>query len=386
MNYFTENDMTVLQKTEALDKLAQNIAGYSMRLCAGETLSLCAGVESAPLAQALSRACAARGAVCQTYYYDERTICDTLLTIAAQKQGKADAVQRLMEGVDYWFDRADAVCLLRCKNFENPYEGVDDETMGLFMQHYGAIYRRMTGKKWVVLDYPTQLQAQKAGMTFEEFFQFSMAGSLADYAAMHEAALPLKRRMDAADRVHIQATGTDLIFSKKGINTIMGTGENSYIDGELYTAPVMDSVNGVLTYTIPASYMGQTFDGICLTFENGEIIRATCKAGNPEDLWRILHTDPGACFIGEFALGINAAVRRPIGDTHYDEKIFGSFHFTPGQCYREAPNGNDSAIHWDIVCPLAPQYGGGEIWFDGELIVKDGLFVPEDLCALNPQE
>lgn len=375
------------QKIEALQRLAQSIAGYSMHLSAGETVCICAGVEASPLANALAQSCEALGVICHTYYYDEQTVCDTLKTISAQTgKNKADAVHRFMDGVDYWFEEADAVCLMRCKNADNPYEGVDGETMGAFMQHYGALYRKMTGKKWVVLDYPTKLQAEKAGMTLEAFFLFSMAGSLADYAAMHEAALPLKRRMDEADRVHILGRGTDLTFSKKGINTIMGTGENSYIDGELYTAPVRDSVNGVLTYTIPASYMGLTFDGIQLTFEQGEIIRAECTAGDANALWDILHTDAGACFIGEFALGINTAVRKPIGDTHYDEKIFGSFHFTPGQCYREAPNGNDSSIHWDIVCPLAPEYGGGEIWFDEELILKDGLFVPEDLRALNPQE
>lgn len=374
-------------ESDALNQLAQSIAGYSMKLTAGETLCICAGLEAAPLAYMLARECENLGVICHTYYYDEQTVCDTLKTISSQKSlDKTEAVRRFMAGVDYWFEEADAVCLMRCKNAENPYEGVGGETMGAFMQHFGAIYRKMTGKKWVVLDYPTRLQAEKAGMTLEAFFQFSMAGSLTDYAALHRAALPLKRRMDEADQVRILGSGTDLAFSKKGINTIMGTGENSYIDGELYTAPIKNSVNGVLTYTIPASYMGQTFDGIRLTFEQGEIIRAECTAGDANALWDILHTDAGACYIGEFALGINTAVRKPIGDTHYDEKIFGSFHFTPGQCYREAPNGNDSAIHWDIVCPLAPEFGGGEIWFDGELILKDGLFVPEDLRPLNPQE
>ncbi|MGL4970663.1 MAG: aminopeptidase, partial [Cetobacterium sp.] len=126
-----------------------------------------------------------------------------------------------------------------------------------------------------------------------------------------------------------------------------------------------------------------TFENVCFKFENGKILEAT--ANNSERLNEILDTDNGARYIGEFALGVNPYILKPMKDTLFDEKIAGSIHFTPGQAYKLADNGNKSAVHWDLVLIQRPDFGGGEIWFDDVLIRKDGIFVIEELEILNPE-
>jgi len=189
--------------------------------------------------------------------------------------------------------------------------------------------------------------------------------------------------MEKTDQVHIKGPGTDLTFSIKGIPVIKCAGHMNIPDGEVYTAPVRDSVNGTLTYNTPTVYQGYTFENIHFEFKDGKIINAT--SSDTENLNKFLDTDEGARYIGEFSIGVNPYILHPMKDTLFDEKIDGSFHFTPGRAYEDAYNGNKSAIHWDIVCIQRPEYGGGEIYFDGRLIRKDGRFVVPELECLNPE-
>ena len=159
-------------------------------------------------------------------------------------------------------------------------------------------------------------------------------------------------------------------------------GDHNIPDGEVFSCPVRDSVEGVIQYNAPTVYQGVSFDDIRLEFEKGKIVNAT--SNNTKRLNEILDSDAGARYIGEFAIGFNPYITEPMRDILFDEKIAGSFHFTPGQAYEEADNGNKSQVHWDMVCIQRPEYGGGEIIFDGELIRKDGLFVKEELESLNP--
>jgi len=264
---------------------------------------------------------------------------------------------------------------------------VPDEKMKL----YESLWRhpvhskiRVPKTKWVVLRWPSPSMAQQAGMSTEAFEKFYFDVCTFNYAKLEEAMLPLKTRMDAADQVHIIAPGTDLRFSIKGIPSIPCTGERNIPDGELFTAPVRDSVEGTLTYNAPTINQGTVFEGVSLRFSQGKIVGATASGGTTDKLNSILDSDEGARYIGEFSLGFNPFIMDPMKDILFDEKIAGSLHFTPGQAYEEADNGNRSAVHWDMVLIQRPEYGGGEIYFDGELIRKDGLFVPEDLLGLNP--
>jgi aminopeptidase len=280
-------------------------------------------------------------------------------------------------------------CYIGIRGYENVSElsDVPEEKMRLYMKlfnHPVHSEQRVKHTKWVVLRYPSAAMAQLANMSTEAFADFYFRVCNVDYDLMSRAMEPLVRRMENTDEVRIVGPGTDLTFSIKNIPVVKCAGQNNIPDGEVFTAPVRDSVNGVITFNTPTVYQGVTFENIRFEFKNGKIVNAF--AGNNTDrLNQILDTDEGARYIGEFSIGVNPNIHHPMKDILFDEKINGSFHFTPGQAYEEADNGNRSSIHWDLVCIQRPEYGGGEIWFDGELIRKDGRFVVEDLMPLNPE-
>lgn len=242
----------------------------------------------------------------------------------------------------------------------------------------------VSNRKWVLLNYPTMGYAQKAKMSYDAFYDFLIDVCTVDYNKMEEAQKPLKALMEQTDKVRVTGKGTDISFSIKGIPAKMCFGERNIPDGEVYTAPVKNSVNGTITFNTPCPYQGTTFHDVSLTFENGKIVKA--EADKEVKLNEILDTDKGARYVGEFAIGLNPKITEPMGDILFDEKIGGSIHFTPGQAYENADNGNRSSIHWDMVLIQTPEYGGGNIYFDDQLIRKDGLFVIEDLKGLNPSQ
>lgn len=242
---------------------------------------------------------------------------------------------------------------------------------------------RVSKTKWVVLRWPSPSMAQSAKMSTEAFEDFYFDVCTLDYSHMEKAISPLKAMMETTDKVHIVGPATDLKFSIKDIPVIPCTGERNIPDGECFTAPVRESVNGVIHFNTPTLYQGTVFNDICLHFENGKIVNAS--ANNSEKLNDILNTDPGARYIGEFAIGFNPYINNPMLDILFDEKIAGSFHFTPGQAYEDADNGVRSSVHWDMVMIQTPEHGGGEISFDGTLIRKDGRFVLPELEGLNPE-
>ena len=241
---------------------------------------------------------------------------------------------------------------------------------------------RVTKTRWCVLRWPTPSMAQAAGMSTETFEDLYFDVCTLNYRKMARAMVPLLHRMQRADRVHIKAPGTDLTFSIKGIGAKMCKGDRNIPDGEVFSCPVKDSINGRIQFNTPTLYSGTKFENVCLEFKDGKVVKAT--SNNTRRLNEILDTDPGARYTGEFSLGFNPYILNPMCDILFDEKIAGSLHLTPGQAYEECDNGNRSAVHWDMVLIQRPDWGGGEIWFDGELIRKSGMFVPRDLKPLNP--
>jgi aminopeptidase len=243
---------------------------------------------------------------------------------------------------------------------------------------------RVPKTKWVVLRWPTPSMAQQAGMSTEAFEEFYFNVCTLDYPKMSKAEDKLVNLLEKTDQVHIKGPGdTDLRFSVKGIPVLKSCGLRNIPDGEVFTAPVRNSVNGVIDYNTPTLYQGTVFEHIKLEFNKGRIVKA--EGDEQEKLEAIFNTDEGARYVGEFALGLNPYVTRPMKDILFDEKIAGSIHFTPGNAYDDAFNGNRSAIHWDLVLRQTPECGGGEIWFDGVLIRKDGTFVIPELEGLNPE-
>lgn len=244
---------------------------------------------------------------------------------------------------------------------------------------------RTNERKWVLLNYPSHLDAYKAKMSYDDFYNYAFNAMNYDYSKTKELIKPLKELMLKTDKVRIISPKTDISFSIKDMNVIECLGNFNIPDGEIFTAPVKTSVNGVITYNVDSPYNGNIYKNVSLTFKDGKIINAICD-GDIQKLNEIFETDEGSKYVGEFALGINPNIKYPISDILFDEKIIGSIHFTPGAAYKEAYNQNDSSIHWDMVLIQREDFGGGEIYFDEVLVRKDGLFVLDELLPLNYSE
>ncbi|GHU77425.1 aminopeptidase [Clostridia bacterium] len=254
---------------------------------------------------------------------------------------------------------------------------------------YNTVYARpvtnyrVDNTKWTVLTYPLPSYAQAAETSTESYEEFYYNVCNLDYAKMGRAMDNLVTLMDKTDKVRIKSDTTELSFSIKDIPAVKCDGKMNIPDGEVYTAPVRDSVNGYVAYNTPSVEQGFTYENVRLEFKDGKIIKAT--ANDTARVNALFDTDEGARYVGEFALGVNPFITKPAKNILFDEKISGSFHFTPGRSYEDANNGNNSAVHWDLVCIQTPEYGGGEIYFDGVLIRKDGRFVIPELLGLNPE-
>ena len=300
-------------------------------------------------------------------------------------KGTGEAHATLIRDVEmHRMRKVQAYIAMRGSANANEAADIPGDKMSLYSRILRPVLNQRVNKtRWCVLRWPTPSMAQSAGMSTEAFENLYFDVCTMDYRRMARAMVPLHKRMAKADRVHLKGPGTDLTFSIKGIGAQMCRGDRNIPDGEVFSCPVRDSVNGVIQYNTPTLYAGTKFENVRLEFKNGRIIKAT--SSNTRRLNEILNTDPGARYVGEFSLGFNPYILNPMCDILFDEKIAGSLHFTPGQAYADCGNGNRSAIHWDMVLIQRKEWGGGEVWFDGELIRKNGLFVPRDLKGLNPQ-
>jgi len=314
------------------------------------------------------------------------TLKNNRIIRALYRDATEEQMRIIGEYEGFRMDRMDAYIGLRGNLNISELSDVPHEKMKLYQTHWWQpvhIERRVKNTKWVVLRWPTSSMAQQAEMSTEAFEKFYFNVCTLDYSRMSGAMDPLKELMERTDGVRIKGPGTDLVFSIKGIPVIKCDGKLNIPDGEVFTAPVKDSVNGFIQYNTPTLYHGTVFENIRLEFRDGRIIAATGSDG--EKINEILNSDDGARYVGEFALGVNPYITKAMKEILFDEKIMGSFHFTPGNSYSDASNGNESEIHWDMVCIQTPEYGGGEIYFDGVLIRKDGRFVLPKLEPLNPE-
>lgn len=363
-------------KDKRNEVLANQLLNYSTGLKKGEVLYLeIKGKETLELAKEIIRLATEKGATTFWYYSDESLVRHWVKN-AGDEQFKKQAELHLE-----LMKKSDAYIGLR--GSDNPFDMADIESKQIDKMNtlfYKPVHmeQRVKHTRWVVLRFPNNAMAQLAETSQEKFEDFYYQVCCADYARMSKAQDKLLALMQVADKMHIKGPETDLTFSIKNIPPVKCDGHRNIPDGEVYTAPVKDSVNGTIKYNTPSLYQGIVYTGITFVFERGKIVKATAD-NRVDKLNKILDTDEGARYVGEFAIGVNPFILKPMKDTLFDEKIAGSFHFTPGQCYKEAPNGNDSAIHWDLVMIQRPDYGGGEMWFDGKLIRKDGKFTDEEM-------
>ena len=361
---------------DRFDKLAKLLVEYSIRLKRNETVLIEAFDIPDEMTIALIRAVRKAGGVpfAQTYY---TRVNRALALEASDRQLNLMASHELAR-----MKKMNAYIAVRGSNNITELSDVPPEKMKLIGRKMRRVQdQRVKKTKWVVLRWPTPSMAQLAGMSTEAFEDFYFDVCTLDYRKLLPGMKALKRLMEKTDRVQIKGPGTDLRFSIKGIPAVICGGDRNIPDGEVFTSPVKDSVEGHVTFNAPSIYQGIAFDGIRLEFKSGKIVDAT--SNETQKLNKILDSDPGARYIGEFSLGFNPRVFQPMRDILFDEKIAGSFHFTPGQAYEEADNGNRSQVHWDMVNIQRPDYGGGEIYFDGTLVRKDGKFLPNQLHSLN---
>jgi len=358
-------------KDKRNEVLAKNLINYSVALKPGEKIMIeIKGKDTLELAKEIIKETTRVGGV-PFWYYSDESLQRQWIAGATETQLKAFGQfhLKLMKEMDAY---------LGLRGSDNPFDlsDIDPKQLKLNqMLFYKPVHleQRVKRTKWCVLRFPNNAMAQLAETSQEKFERFYYDVCCLDYAKMSKAMDPLVKLMEKTDRVRIVSPGTDLSFSIKDIPVIKCDGTKNIPDGEVYTAPVKESINGTITFNTPTLEEGITFEKVSLKFKNGKIIEATCQA-QTERLNHILDTDKGARYTGEFSLGVNPFILHPMKDTLFDEKIAGSLHLTPGACYDEASNGNHSAIHWDMVLIQRKDYGGGEIWFDGKLIRKDGVF------------
>jgi len=358
------------------DKLAKLLVEYSIRLKRNETVLIEAFDIPAEMTVALIRAARKAGGVpfAQTYHI---RVNRALALEASDRQLNLMTSHELAR-----MKKMNAYIAVRGSHNITELADVPPEKMKLIGKKMRPVQdQRVKKTKWVVLRWPTPSMAQLAGMSTEAFEDFYFDVCTLDYRKLLPGMRALKHLMEKTDRVQIKAPGTDLHFSIKGIPAVICGGDRNIPDGEVFSCPVKDSVEGHVTFNAPSIYQGIAFDGIHVEFKNGKIIEAT--SNETQKLNKILDSDPGARYIGEFSLGFNPRVFQPMRDILFDEKIAGSFHFTPGQAYEEADNGNRSQVHWDMVSIQRPDYGGGEIFFDGKLIRRNGEFLPKQVRSLN---
>ncbi len=360
-----------------IDQLARTLIRYSTQVKKGDFVWIDCFDVPPQVAQALIRAVVEAKAHPLIHLHDT-TVTREMMMHASEAQYEliGEHQLELMKKMD---------CYIAVRGSNNITENSDvpAEKMKMVMARLRPFMNeRVNNTRWCVLRWPTSAMAQQAGMSTQAFEDFFFKVCLLDYAALIPAMNQLKKLMDRAKDVHIIGPGTDLRFSLKGLKSIVCGGRHNIPDGEVFSAPVKESVEGVISYNAPTIYQGIAFDQVKLEFSKGKIINAT--ANNTAAINKIFDSDAGARYIGEFAIGFNREIREPMRDILFDEKIAGSFHFTPGQAYEGiADNGNRSQVHWDLVNIQRADYGGGEIWFDGKLIRKDGIFLLPELEALN---
>jgi aminopeptidase len=364
------------------EKLARTLIRYSTRTRPGDLVFIeCRGLDTLRLGAACAREAVRAGAAPYVQVTDYE-ILRAFLNEADEEVIKRSARFEMKQ-------MKDTTVYIAIRGLDNSFElsDVPRKQLDLYNKHIvGPVHlkQRVKHTRWCVLRYPNSSMAQMAQTSTSAFGDFYYKTCLVDYARMAKAAKPLKELMDRTDAVHIKGPGTDLEFSIKGIPAIPCCGNMNIPDGECFTAPVRTSVSGVVRFNTPTLWEGSPYENVCLRFKDGKVIEAT--AVNPaqtKKLNQVLDSDRGARFVGEFALGFHPHILQPMRDTLFDEKIAGSFHMAMGDSYDEAPNGNKSAVHWDMVCIQRPDFGGGEIHFDGKLIRRNGEFVTRELRGLN---
>ncbi len=350
---------------QRIKKLAGILVNYSIKVKKGSRIGLTGGIKASPLLLACYELILKKGAFPVTqvgipgtsYLYYKNATKEQLTTFPKIA----------------WYEAKNLDGHISIGGPTNTKEltNVDPEKVGL---------RRKIVKKvsdfihdqdnWVICEYPTPALAQDAEMSVQEFEDFFFKAVLRDWKKEKKKQQKLKRLLNKTKQVRIVAPGTDLNFSILGKKAKECCGERNMPDGEVFTEPVKNSVNGKIAYSFPAIYGGREVDGIKLEFKKGKVVKAEASK-NGKFLKQIITTDPGAKYVGEFGIGLNYGITKFIKEILFDEKIGGTIHLALGKAYPETGGENDSAIHWDMICDLRKK---GKLYFDDKIVQEKGKF------------
>jgi len=364
-------------KDPRIDKLADLLVHYSTEVKAKQKVLIQGELGGEPLMAAVFRKCLAAGAYPFVVPYTSDWVTSILKYASPEQFGPVyEPFKRMYETYDV------RIRILGETNTKELSQFDPDKVSKLY-EVYGkdlriVLDREAKGEmKWVGTLFPTNGYAQDANMSLSQYEDFVYDACMPDaddpvgywknIAARQDKAIAW---LKGKKHVHVTAPGTDLELSIEGRPFINCASKVNVPDGEIFTSPVENSANGYVHYSFPTLHEGFEVSGIRLEFKDGKVVNASADK-NEDFLIKKLDTDPGARYLGEFAIGTNERIDRFTGQILFDEKIGGSFHMAVGHGYPESKSENDSAIHWDMICDLRK---GGRITVDGELFYKNGKF------------
>ena len=373
--------MTEPRLMNSLTKWAETLVGYSLDLLPGEQLLIRVDEAALPLAKEVYRAALAAGAHPAVQVQVEG-LPEIFLTTASNQQ-----LDWVDPALTFQYETMDALCAIVAPQNTSALAGVAAEKQTRAQRANKAVRDSLFARaaegnaKWNVTLYPTQGAAQNAKMSLAEYETFLLKAMFLDKddpAAAWKAFSDEQQRyvdyLSKVETLRFVANDTDLTMNVGGRRWVNSDGHRNFPSGEVFTGPIENSVNGVVRYTFPTAHLGHEVDDVRLTFENGRVVKADAARGL-DFLETMLDSDPGARTLGEVAVGNNYGVQRFTRSTLYDEKIGGTFHLALGNAYPETGGTNVSAVHWDMVCDLRPDAGGGAIYADGVLIHENGQWV-----------
>ncbi len=363
-----------------IEKMAQILIDYSMNVQPGDRVAIIASVLAEPLVSALYELTLERGGHPHL-----------LLDFVGQDESFfAHAKDEQLDFVPLFhkmaFEQFEVLIKIRSEANTRALSNVDAQRQSRRQRGLASLLQAQMSRgaegtlRWMSTLYPTAAYAMEAEMGLQEYQHFVFRACHADEETLDPVAFwqgvqreqeRIVSLLEGHDRVSLQGPNVELNLSIRGRKFRNASGQNNLPDGEIYTAPVEDSVNGWVRFTYPAIYLGRMVEGVELIFEQGRVVRASAEK-NQEFLLEMLNIDAGARYLGEFAIGTNFEIDRFTRNILFDEKIGGSFHLALGAGYPETGSLNKSVIHWDMICDLRKD---SQILVDGELIYRNGRFI-----------
>ncbi len=351
---------------QRIKRLAEILTGYSIRIKKGDIIRLNFGIAAKELAHECYKLILRKGALPVTHVIVPG-FAYSFYEFAGERQ-----IKRITKSAFSEAKESAGSISIGAENNTKEFTNIIPKKLALRSKAVNPLSEIYLKKNnWVGCEFPTDALAQEAEMSLSEFEDFLYNATNIDWAKESKRQDKVKKLLDKGKEVRIVSKDTDITFSIKGRTGIKCCGKRNMPDGEVYAAPVENSVNGYIRYTFPAIKSGKVVEDVYLEFKHGSVIRATAKK-NQDFLKAMIATDKGSKYLGEFGIGLNYNIKKFIRNTLFDEKIGGTIHLALGMAYKRGGGRNESAIHWDMIKDMR---NGGALYIDGKLVQKNGRFV-----------